>query len=170
MITAVPATEEHARQLAPHLSDLDREECSVYTPEIDPETALIGGIQASRDAVALIEEGRVLAIWGVISREDDLEEFGAPWLLSVEPTKYSLTATRALLEHTRKSISKWHQWYDLLEGFSWAGAKEHHRLLLKLGFEFSDIVTVAPDGSDIPPTVYFARSRARMNEGLKYYV
>ena len=171
MIRIEQATIEHARNMAPRLAHLDRQEIAIYTPGAEPEAALISGVANSADAKALIRGDRVIAMWGVMDARNVWgDRFGAPWLLAADKNEFDLAATRQLLTGTRRSVGEWHQSFVTLFGFSWAGATDHHRLLRKLGFELSEKTTEAPDtGAEIPPTVYFARREDYVRTGERYF-
>lgn len=171
MILIEQASTEHARDLAPRLAHLDRQEIAVYTPGVDPEAALMAGVVNSTDASALVRAGRVLAMWGVMNGRNAYGDmFGAPWLLSADKHEYDLAATRQLLIATRHSVNKWHKSYDTLFGFSWAGATDHHRLLRKLDFDLSASMTEAWDtGAEIPPTVFFGRQERLVKTGARFF-
>jgi hypothetical protein len=169
-ITTEDATVQHAHNLAPRLGALDLQEIGIYS-KATPLDALLTGVDVSVDASALVRDGQVLAIWGVIETENYHGDYlGAPWLLAASPAEFDLAATRQLLIGTRASIDRWHKMFNTLFGFSWAGATDHHRLLRKLGFQLSEETTVAIDTmEDIPPTVYFARQESNVRTGAKFF-
>lgn len=171
MIRIEKATIDHARNLAPRLAHLDRQEIAVYTPNVEPEASLIAGVTHSTDASSLIRNDRVLAMWGVLDGQNVYgDKFGAPWLLSADKHEYDLAATRQLLIGTRLSISQWHTRWDTLFGFSWAGATDHHRLLRKLDFDLSVPMEEAWDtGAEIPPTVFFGRQERLLKTGARFF-
>lgn len=171
MISVQTATIEHARDLAPRLAQLDRQEIAVYSPTVDPEASLVTGVKYSIDASALTRNGSVLAMWGVMDGSNAWgDKFGAPWLLSAGKHEYDLAATRQLLIATRQSVNEWHLRYDTLFGFSWAGATDHHRLLRKLDFELSETMTEAFDtGAEIPPTIFFGRQERLVRSGKRFF-
>ena len=129
-------TEADCKALAKRLSFLDRREITVYNPDRTPEAALLEGLAQSEDCKMLYRNGLPVAAWGVLRTKDELEDdYGMPWLLSIGSDEYDLATTRALLKATQRSITRWHYWWDFLAGFSWAEAKDHHRLLKKLGVD-----------------------------------
>lgn len=166
-----PATYEHAEQLAANLSFMDRREIEVYSPHVNPYDSLRTGVEKSRDAHALVAGDTVLAMWGVLEIEAKDGAYGAPWLLSADAKEYSVAAKTRLIKSCKASIKKWHKWYRKLEGFSWAQAKSHHKLLELLGFELSNPVDHNSLGQElVASTVFFVRHLDYIESGERYYV
>lgn len=168
-----PATREHAEDLALRLSFLDQREITIYTPGATSRGELIKGIELSADCRTLIgEDGRPLAMWGVVGMcGEGGVWYGAPWLLSAASEKYSPAARVRLIKECKKSIRSWHDTWRRLEGFSWAKAVEHHKLLKLLGFELSPVINRNGLGQKLnAPTIMFARHLDYIEKGESYYV
>jgi len=167
------ATQKHAEDLATRLSFLDRREIEVYNPGTTPLSELTEGVAKSADAQALVDEqDRTLAIWGVVELQGvNGDPFGAPWLLSAEPEEYSAAAKVRLVKDCKASLENWHKSWRRLEGYSWANAVEHHKLLRLLDFELSPIIDRNDAGQALAaPTIMFARHLDFMEAGEAYYV
>ena len=167
------ATIEHAEQLSKNLSFLDRREIEVYNPLNTPYNALKTGVERSRDAQAFIgRNGACKAMYGVIeavSREG--VHFGMPWLLCADSVEFDTVETVRLVKACKKAIERWHEWYRRLEGFSWAKAVEHHKMLRLLGFELSNPVDRNDVGEELAaPTILFCRHLDYIEKGDPYYV
>lgn len=166
------ANDQHAMDFAGRLSFLDRREMSVYSPDTHPREALLEGVRYSKDARVLLQDDVPLAMWGVIeATAEEGEKYGMPWLLSAEPADYTMSAKKALIKNCKASIKHWHSWFETLQGFSWAKAVEHHKLLQNLGFELSDVITENSRGQTLAaPTIMFCRDLHCLRTGEKYYV
>lgn len=77
-LEVVPAMEAHARELAPRLRPRDVDEVR-DSGGYSPLEALTVSVQWSTYARALLEDGRVIAMWGVAPLPDGT--LGAVWLL-----------------------------------------------------------------------------------------
>lgn len=128
-VRIVPASRKHAACLAPHLSEADRAEVAASSGA-DPLDALEGGVMGSRIRTALVQDGKCLAIWGFI----DGGSYGAPWMLSAEPSRYCFKAKRRLLEGSRRDVARALRIWPELRNSMMDSNHHHKRLLQKLGF------------------------------------
>lgn len=160
MPKSVSATLRHAAELAPRLSHLDRRECALFGAP-DPWQALTEGVSFSRDPIAILDDdGTVLTIGGTHHINDRV---GFPWMLNAAPEAFSKEAARFLYKTARAHNDRSLKDYEILCGYSWAGALPHHKLLRAIGFDVSEPTTVNQNGETIPPSVFFSRSRTTGN-------
>jgi len=168
-------TSEHLDAFMPRLSFLDRRETEILSDSFgltdNPRFLIETSLQQSFYVRMLLDvTGQPLAIYGCQEIPGrDGRPFGCPWLQSADATYFSQTDTARLVKSLKKSVQDWHQTYDRLEGFSWAGATHHHKLLKLLGFELSEELH-EHHGKPIAPVVAFCRNLENIRTGEKYYV
>lgn len=168
-------TPAHLDAFMPRMSFLDRRETEILAEGFDVPGCPRLLIQRSLDQsyysrVLLDAKGKPLSIYGCQEMPgSDGEAFGCPWLMSADAAYFSQVDTARLVKALKKSVEEWHEKYDRLEGFSWAGAKHHHKLLKILGFELSEELD-EHDGRSIPPIVAFCRHLENIRTGVPYYV
>jgi len=123
----IKATEEHAIELSQNLKQADLEE--VLAGGHTPLEVLLCGVKTSLHAYSAIENGKVLAMWGI----------NVPHLLGNEASVWLLTAPhikkRTLLKESRRFVDYYKQQYPHLMGMVYAPYKEAIKLLLYLGFD-----------------------------------
>ena len=76
----VPATREHAIELAKNMREADKREAWAIA-HLSPEEATLCVVHASRDAQAGLADGEVVCLFG-IEQDPENENVGAPWLLT----------------------------------------------------------------------------------------
>jgi hypothetical protein len=168
-------TSEHLDAFMPRLSFLDRRETEILSENFgltnDAKFLIEASLAHSYYSRVLLDvSGQPLAIYGCQEMPGrDGRMFGCPWLQSADATYFSQTDTARLVKGLKKSVEDWHQNHDRLEGFSWAGATHHHKLLKLLGFEISEELHEW-DGKPIAPVVAFCRNLENIRTGEKYYV
>lgn len=146
------AATRHAAALAPRLSEMDRQECEVYGIS-DIHQTLTEGVVFSHQSVVFEHEGRVLAVGGVMSTAGGT--IGVPWMLSADPSEYSLSAAKGLVKLCRDCLTEWHGIFPQLRGMVWSKADRHIKLLRKLGFNLGPTQTTDVNGRATPPTIFF---------------
>ena len=131
------------------------------------------GVERSREAISFVgRDGMVKAMFGVVEMiSEEGIYFGAPWLLCVESAEFDRGESVRLVKECKRAIDAWHKWYTRLEGFSWAKAVEHHKLLRLLGFELSNPIDHNSLGEELAaPTILFCRHMDYIRRGEPYYV
>lgn len=127
----VPATEEHARVMAPNLREADKAEIAAMTGSY-PLTALLRGLQGDVCIVALTPEGDPFLMAGVAPSR--FPEAGYVWMLGTDviATRFSLP----FLRHGREYFDAFHDVYPLLHNYVDARNEVHIRWLKWLGCTF----------------------------------
>lgn len=142
MIAFVPATREHAIELAPRLRPADVLEVETASGR-SVGAALLFSVRASRDPLAAFVDGELAALFGVVPM-GMLTRSGAPWFLSsARLYDVRLSALRA----SRERVQRWKSEYDHL--VNWVDARNtvSIRWLKWLGFEIHDPVPAGPYGA-----------------------
>ncbi len=131
--TILPATEAHARDLAPRLRAADRAEIEAATGHA-PEAALLESLDRSLEARVALLDGRPIAIWGM-GTHSMMFGPGVPWMVGSD--ELAGAGTRFLRE-SRAAIGWMLARYGRL--VNWVDARNAPaiRYLGWLGFTFDE--------------------------------
>lgn len=140
MYAIVPATSEHAAELARHMRFADRAEVWA-SHRASPSQAVASSLQASRDAYAGLAGERVLCLFGVATATV-LSSTGAPWMLAAPTLRLH---SRAFLRGSRQIVNGWRAEYDELVNYVDARNARAIRWLRWLGFEIEAAQPFGPD-------------------------
>ena len=113
-IRLLPATMDHAAELASNLRQTDRDEVRAsggYTPL----QATTGSVAASREAWAIYVDGRLAALYGVAN--SSVPGIGVPWLLGAEGFPHGIA--KRLVAQTRSTILEWKARYKYARLLNW---------------------------------------------------
>lgn len=158
-LKVVPAKTEHAHQLGPHMKHADREEVKAASG-LEPLEVLLKSLELSEKAYALVAEGEVIALGGVVRLNDTT---GIPWALTSD--KIALYP-KQLCRITKELIKVFHKSYPLLTNFCDARNTTTIRWLKWCGFQF--VAEIAEYGvakkpfvllrlKDMPPLMHLTR-------------
>ena len=131
----IPATTEHAYQLAPHMKQADREEVKAASG-LEPLEVLLKSLELSEKAYALLAGDEVIALGGLVPLT---EQIGIPWALTSD--KIALYS-KQFCRITKELIKGFHKKYPLLTNFCDARNTTTIRWLKYCGFKF---VTETPE-------------------------
>lgn len=134
-----------AIELAATMRQKDRDELAAGTPDREAMEALEDGLAISAEAkVAITEEGKVMAIWGVVPAESVLgPRYGIGWLLtSGEVDRFPLAFFRETKAQLRDLLERW----DGLTNAIWSGHEKALRWAARLGFQIFP-AELAPTGA-----------------------
>ena len=123
-----------AIELAGTMRQADRDELDAGTPGRDPLEALEDGLAISAECkVALTEDGKVVAIWGVVPGLPSVlgPRLGIGWLLTSDQVDlYPLAFFQETKAQLRELLDRW----DGLVNAIWAGHEKALRWARHLGF------------------------------------
>ncbi len=139
----VPATEEHAREMALVMRQADVDEVWAAS-HYEPLEALLVSLRLSPDPRAGLADGRVVCIYGV-GQATLLSAHGVPWMLTAEELP---DHARAFLRRNKLYLSEIRSKYRLLLNFVDARNTMAIRWLEWLGF---DIAPAQPLGAENLP-------------------
>jgi GNAT superfamily N-acetyltransferase len=131
MIHVRPAEHGDADALAPRLRPADRREIEAALGMI-PSVVLKRGVHASDPCYAVVADGVVLALFGVVPLARG-QEIGVVWLLGAEDFA---ARTSFIVRASRPWIAKLHERYRVLTNYVDARNEVHHRWLRWCGFVF----------------------------------
>ncbi len=138
----VPATLEHARELAVTMRHEDVLETWAATHMGNYEV-LENSVKVSRDAWTGLVDGRVLAMFGVVTTTA-LSRDGCPWLLgSQEVGAHGRAFARFSKEYIRLIAPR----YDTLANFVDANYPEAIRWVRWMGFKIEPAAPFGPEGA-----------------------
>ena len=150
-IEIVPATVEHARDLAPRLRQQDKDEVWA-SGRHDPESALVSSVEVSEVCWTALLDDTPEIMWGA-ARYPIEGNYGVVWLLSSEEM-YRIPGR--FLHESEVYVSKMHESFDTLFNYVHAANIKSQRWLLGLGFHK---VSVHPNFNGNGETfILFARS------------
>ena len=142
----VPATLEHALELAENMRDADRKEAwaaAHYTPE----QAVLFSLDASRDATTGLADGRVVCMFGA-GAAAIISTTGIPWLLTTDLVKKH---AKPFLRRNKKVVKEMLVAYPLLRNY----VDERNTVAIKwlqwLGFEVLPPVSFGAEGFPFHP-------------------
>lgn len=139
----IPATEDHALEMAPFMRQADADEVWAAA-HFTPIEALLVSLETSLDAKAGLVDGRVLCMFGV-GQMSLISDTGIPWMLgSEELPDYAIAFLRRNKEYVAEISTK----YRLLLNYVDARNTMSIRWLDWLGFEVED---AAPFGVEDMP-------------------
>lgn len=102
-LSVVPATEEHARQLALTMRQEDIEEVRA-SHALEPLEALLTGLSASEHTSAILDGDMVVAVFGVAN----VESFDTVWLLTGERVyRAPLSFIRVCQRELKRLLEQW---------------------------------------------------------------
>lgn len=131
MIHVRPAEPADADALAPRLRPADRREIEAALG-MDPTVVLRRGVQASNPCHAVVEDGAVLALFGVVPVAR-IPENGAVWLLASEDFA---VRSSFIVRSSKAWIARLHERYRVLTNYVDARNEVHVRWLRWCGFDF----------------------------------
>lgn len=128
------ATREDAIELAKTLREEDRMEIE-HACGLPAETALKYCLAVSNIAIAVVKDGRVIALSGVSEDPhfDTARGIGRPWMLASPELK---TIRKSFLRECRGFVEGWLEYHGYLEGYVWTKNAVHVQWLEWLGFKF----------------------------------
>lgn len=131
-IEIVPATVDHARDLAPRLREHDKDEVWASGGH-SPEAALVRSVEASTLAWCALLDGRPEIMWGCAAMPHDGRHgrHGIVWLLSSDEM-YRVPGR--FMEESFNFVSIMLDVFDSLSNYVHAANVRSQRWLLKLGF------------------------------------
>lgn len=132
MITALPATEEDACELAPLLRSEDQAE--VLALGLDPVDGLLQSLAAAREAWTYRDGSRIICMAGVAPLSL-IGSTGIPWLLG---SPLVATHRRAFMLETRRMVANWLLIFGILRNVVDDRYAAAHRWLRWLGFKIGD--------------------------------
>jgi len=136
----LPATEAHARDMAPRLRAADVRELDALG--IDATWALASGVAASREPVTAMVEGRPAVMFG-IAEGSILTGMGRPWLLGTDAV---VGRDVAMARESRRWLERMAVGFRLLSNVVDARNVRAIRWLRWLGFELHEPVPLGPFG------------------------
>ena len=145
-LEVVPATIEHAHQLAPVMKAADREEVKAASG-LEPLEVLLKSLELSEKAYAIVVGGEVIAIGGLVPLTRNV---GIPWGLTSD--KIALYP-KQFCKIAKELIKGFHKSYPLLTNFCDAQNTTTIRWLKWGGFRF--VATVLEFGVAKIPFVQF---------------
>jgi hypothetical protein len=156
-----PAEPTDADALAPRLRPADRREIEAAV-RMNPTVVLYRGVQASNPCHAVVADGTVIALFGVVPITR-LPETGAVWLLASE----DFAARPSFIVRSSKAwLAKLHERYRVLTNYVDARNEVHIRWLRWCGFDF--VRRIEQFGALGLPFYEIRREReARIAEALK---
>ena len=131
----IPATTEHAYQLAPHMKQADREEVKAASG-LEPLEVLLKSLELSEKAYALLAGDEVIALGGLVPLT---KQIGIPWALTSD--KIALYP-KQFCRITKELIKGFHKSYPLLTNFCAARNTTTIRWLKWCGFQ---VVATLPE-------------------------
>ena len=108
----VPATLEHALELAENIRDADRQEVWAMA-HYTPEQATLCSLEASRDAMTGLADGCVVCMFGV-GPAAIISTTGIPWLLTTDELEQHQFV---FIRRSKKVIKKMLSDYSLLRNY-----------------------------------------------------
>jgi hypothetical protein len=137
----VPATFQHAVELANTMSEADKRELEGVGVG-SPLQALLQSVAASRDATSGLADGRVVCMFG-IATDTPLSFLGVPWMLGAEELpNHSLRFLRLNRAYIRYAQEE----FNALANFVDARNTRSIRWLQWLGFQLDDEAPFGPHG------------------------
>lgn len=132
MIHVRPAEPSDADGLAPRLRSADRSEIQAAVGPMSPAVVLRRGVEASAPCFAVVTNGIVLALFGVVPIAR-LPETGSVWLLASE----DFAARPSFIVRSSKAwLAQLHERYRVLTNYVDARNEIHIRWLRWCGFVF----------------------------------
>lgn len=129
----LPATEKHARELAPVLRGMDKTE--IWGAGKEPLEGLLRSLKMSRETYVGMADGQVICMFGVQGRTLCSRD-GYPWLLgSVDMPKHA----RAFLKANQLYMASLRERFDTLSGWVYQDNVTARRWLRWLGFHETDL-------------------------------
>ena len=142
----IPATLDHALELAENMREADREEvwaAANYTPE----QAALFSLDASRDAMTGLADDRVVCMFGV-GAAAIISTTGVPWLLTTDLVgKHA----RPFLRRNKKVVEEMNEKYVVLRNYVDARNTMAIRWLRWLGFDVLPSVPFGAEGLPFHP-------------------
>jgi hypothetical protein len=123
----VPATVEHARELAASMRAADAAEVMAASG-FTPEQALLDSLKVSRWAFAVYADGEILAVWGV----REMESVAVAWMLTGTAVERH---RRAFWRTSKATIAVLRQHYAVIVNAVDARYAQALRWAARLGFE-----------------------------------
>lgn len=148
----VPATQDHARQLALILRAADRDEV-VAQSGLHPALALGMSLGSSDAAWTGLMDGQVAVIWGVAPQDELERDVGVPWMLGSD---LIVQHPRLFLTHCQAAVEEMQALFPILENHVDIRNTVAIRWLKWLGF---DIMEPVPHGPYKMPFHPFRRVR-----------
>ena len=104
-----------------------------------PKQSLIRGINLSKKSFSIVEQGRVLGMFGVATiRSTPNGKIGSPWMVGSD---------ELFKRHVRRFLSEYQEWiaeisrdYYLLENYVFAENTTHIRWIKWAGFELTELI------------------------------
>ena len=128
-LEVIPATTEHAYQLAPVMKQADREEVKAASG-FEPLEVLLKSLELSEKAYAILAGNETIALGGLVRLN---EKVGIPWALTSD--KIALYP-KQFCKITKELIKGFHKNYPLLTNFCDARNITTIRWLKWCGFQF----------------------------------
>jgi hypothetical protein len=141
MIQIVPATEAHARAMAPHLRAADADE--VLALGFAPDDALVESVRASFEAWTALVDGRPMCMWG-LTAPMIMDVVGVPWLLTTPEIERH---RRAFLVGSRRMVAEMLAVFPRLENWVDPRHTKAVRWLRWLGFTVEAPAPYGPLGA-----------------------
>ncbi len=142
----VPATEEHAAEMALVMRQADVDEVWASS-HYEPLEALLASLRVSPDPRAGLADGRVVCMYGV-GQQTLLSDWGAPWLLTAEELP---DHARAFMRGNKLYVSEMRSRYRLLLNFADARNIMALRWLKWLGFNIAPAQPLGPENLPFHP-------------------
>lgn len=124
-----PATLKDIKELARTMRPEDRAEIRLSSGAT-PLVALTKGFVLSSSCSAVVRDGKVMAVFGVVGIAG---VSGSPWMLGAP----GIEQCKSLLRECRKLLQGYLADYSYLSNACWAGNLVHIRWIKWLGFTFS---------------------------------
>ena len=133
MIEIVPATVDHAADLAPGLRALDLAEIEAASGR-EPGEVLLESLDRALEASVALLDGRPIAIWGLGTHSLMLGP-GVPWMVGSDDLA---SVGTVFLRESRRQVASMLGRYDTLTNFVDARNEPSIRYLRWLGFAFDE--------------------------------
>lgn len=144
MIVLVPASEEHARVMAPLLRDADLQEIKAGAGwNMDPAELLKESVRRSSLVWCALDEQGPVAIFGLAILDAALG-IAAPWMMGTP--RLTGTHRRQFVRQSREWVNQWAAQWKVLTNFVDARNKESIRWLKSLGFTIHPAQPFGPTG------------------------
>jgi hypothetical protein len=140
-----PALPADADSLAPRLRAADLAELvAAHGPDADPLALLRNGLAVTPDAVAAVQDGRVIALLGCAPAGTLMTPCGIPWLLGSDECS---AHARLFVARGRQAVGEWLRQYGRLENYVDARHVASLRWLRRLGFTIQPVQRCGPHGA-----------------------